>query len=369
MRVVIGTGGTAGHIFPALAVADQLRESTDADVMFLGRAQGQEADLIRGAGFPLATVAALPFVRKASLGALRAPVAALRAARHARPIVRQADVVIGMGGFVSVPASLAARSESVPLLLHEQNSVPGLANRVAARWARAVAVSFEETLSRFRGRGVMTGNPVRHSIVRARDERDVLAAEARSTLGLEEGRKTILVLGGSQGAVRLNRAAVDLCGLLGDRTDLQMVLLTGPRQFDEIRRDLPHPGGLLVNALPFMDRIELAYAAADIAVSRAGASAIAELTVSGVPAVLVPYPYATGGHQEANARAVERAGGAEVVPDGDAHGPEIARRLVGLFQDPRRLDAMGAAARRFGRPDAAEGVAGLAASVARERAR
>lgn len=369
MRVVIGTGGTAGHIFPALAVADRLREGLGADVMFLGRAQGQEAELIRRAGFPLTTVAALPFVRKASLGALRAPVAALRAARRARPIVRQADVVIGMGGFVSVPASLAARSESVPLLLHEQNAVPGLANRVAARWARAVAVSFEETLPRFRGRGVMTGNPVRRSIVLARDDRDALAAEARSTLGLQQGRKTILVLGGSQGAVRLNRAAIDLCGLLGDRTDLQMVLLTGPRQHREILRDLPHPRGMLVSVLPFMDRIELAYAAADIAVSRAGASAIAELTVSGVPTVLVPYPYATGGHQEANARAVERAGATEVLPDSEAHGPEMARRLVGLLQETDQLNAMAAAARGFGRPDAADEVAGLAASVARERAR
>lgn len=369
MRVVIGTGGTAGHVFPALAVADRLRDGMDADVLFLGRAEGQEADLIRRSGFPLATVAAVPFVRKASLGALRAPVAALRAARRARPIVRQSDVVIGMGGYVSVPASLAARSESVPLVVHEQNAVPGLANRVAGRWARAVAVSFEETAARFGGRGVVTGNPVRASIVRARGEREVLAKEARSELGLADGRKTILVLGGSQGALRLNRAAIELCDRLGRRSDLQMIVLTGRRQYQEIRRDIPHPEEMVVAVLPFMDRIELAYAVADIVVSRAGASAIADLAVSGVPAILVPYPYATGGHQEANARAVERAGGAQVVLDGEAHGSELGRRLIELLDDPGRLAAMAAAARSFGRPGAADAVAGLAASVAREAAR
>jgi UDP-N-acetylglucosamine--N-acetylmuramyl-(pentapeptide) pyrophosphoryl-undecaprenol N-acetylglucosamine transferase len=368
MRVVIGTGGTAGHVFPALAVAEHLRDAGDAEVLFLGRARGQEADLVREAGFPMETVAALPFVRKASLDALRAPVAAFRAARRARPIVRDADVVLGMGGYVSVPAALAARSESVPLILHEQNVTPGLANRVAGRWARAVAVSFEETVARFR-RGVLTGNPVRGSIVRAREAREPLGKEARAALGLEEGRKTILLLGGSQGAVRLNRLAVDLCGLLGHRSDLQMILLTGPRQYEQIRRDLPHPAGMLVSAHPFMERIDLAYAIADVAVSRAGASAVAELTVCGVPAILVPYPYATGGHQEANARTLERAGAATVVLDGEAGGPELARRLDRLFERPDQLEAMGDAARRFGRPDAAGAVARLAASGARDRAR
>ncbi|HEV3475835.1 MAG TPA: glycosyltransferase, partial [Actinomycetota bacterium] len=301
--------------------------------------------------------------------ALRAPVAALRAARRARPIVRRADVVLGMGGYVSVPASLAARSEGVPLILHEQNAVPGLANRVAARWARAVAVSFDETVGRFGGRGVMTGNPVRAAIVRSREDRASLAAEARSALGLLEGRRTILVLGGSQGALRLNRAAVELCSLLAERSDLQMVVLTGRRQFEDVRRALPRPRGVAVTTAPFIDRIELAYAAADIAVSRAGASAIAELTVSGVPAILVPYPYATGGHQQANARAVARAGGAEVVLDDAADGGELGRRLTGLLDDRERLSDMAAASRRFGRPEAAETVAGLAASVARERTR
>jgi UDP-N-acetylglucosamine--N-acetylmuramyl-(pentapeptide) pyrophosphoryl-undecaprenol N-acetylglucosamine transferase len=368
MRVVVGTGGTAGHVLPALAVARRMRDRLDAEVVFVGRAEGQEATLVPTAGFPLEVVEALPFARRLSLATLRAPITALRAAARSRGVIRGADVVLGMGGYVSVPVSLAARRERVPLVLHEQNALPGLANRLAARWARAVAVSFGETADRFprRARTVLTGNPVREEVVRVRGDRDALAAAARRELGLEEERRTLVVFGGSQGALRLNRAGIDLASLLDDRGDLQLLLITGPRHHEEVRRLLPRRGAaLLVRTAPFLERMEMAYALADLVLSRAGATTVAELAVCGLPAILVPYPYATGRHQEANARALERAGGAVVLLDDAATGEALGRRILSILDDAGRLLSMARSSERFGRPEAADAVADLAAAATR----
>ncbi len=368
MRVVIGTGGTAGHIYPALSVARVLRDRLQADVLFVGRAEGQEATLVPDAGFPLEPVAALPFRRRLSMETVRAPVAALRAARASRVLVRDADAVLGMGGYVSVPVSLAARKEKVPLIVHEQNATPGLANRMAARWARAVALSFAEAARRFprRCRTEVTGNPVREAVVRVREDRAALAEEGRRVLGLEGGRRTVAVYGGSQGALRLNQAAVRLSTILRGRADLQVLVITGPGHHQAVVDHLPPPGQLLVRTSPFVDRMELVHAVADLAVARAGAGTIAELSVCGVPSILVPYPYATGRHQDANARALQRLGGARMIPDDEATGERLTEIVVEMFEDPESLEAMAGAAKAFGRPDAADALAELTASVAKE---
>jgi UDP-N-acetylglucosamine--N-acetylmuramyl-(pentapeptide) pyrophosphoryl-undecaprenol N-acetylglucosamine transferase len=366
MRVVIGSGGTAGHVLPAVAVASRLRDRFAAEVVFVGRTGGREAELVPRAGFPLETVEALPLLRKPSLRTLQAPAVVLRAARRAREIVRGADVVIGMGGYVSGPVALAGRRERVPLVLHEQNAVPGLANRLASRWARIVALSFREAADRFprRVRTVVTGNPVRAAVSRVADERDALAHEAHRELRLDARRRTVVLFGGSQGALRLNQAGVELAAALSDRGDLQLMLLTGPSHHQDVRRRLPSRTELLVRTSPFLERMELAYAVADLVVSRAGATTVAEIAVCGLPAVLVPYPYATGGHQEANARALERAGGATVVLDQAATGEGLSRRIEALLDDAGRLLSMARASRRFGRPDAADALADTAVASA-----
>lgn len=367
MRIVIGTGGTAGHIFPALATGERLRDEYGADVVFLGTGTGQEATLVPAAGFPFRVIEAVPFHRGVSLRAIRAPVSAMRAAGAARGLIRGADAVLGMGGYVSVPVTLATQRERVPLVVHEQNAVMGLANRLSARWAEAVGLSFREAgrhLPR-RTRAVLVGNPVRKEIVDAAARREELSSEARSEFGLEEGRTTILVFGGSQGAVRLNRATVELVGDLSDRDDLQILLAAGPKNHAEVLGHIPNPSGVLVRAVPFLERMELAYAVADLAVTRAGATTVAELAVSGVPAILVPYPYATGNHQEANARALEHAGGAVVLLDEQTNGRMLAALVQKLVQWPDRLPAMVRAAQAFARPDAADALADLVASAAR----
>jgi UDP-N-acetylglucosamine--N-acetylmuramyl-(pentapeptide) pyrophosphoryl-undecaprenol N-acetylglucosamine transferase len=365
LRVVIAGGGTAGHVFPALAVAGALAEH-GADVRFVGTERGLEASLVPAAGFPFTAVEARPFVRKASPAALRAPIAILRSVRRCRPLVESADVVLGMGGYASGPVVLAAIRSRRPIVLHEQNAVPGLANRMFARFARSTALSFGEAaqfLSR-RAKPVVTGNPVREEILRVARERVSLAGEAADELELDEERRTIVVFGGSQGALHIDRTVIGACALLRDRGDLQVLVLTGRAHFDQVSSSLPSAGDLLVRALPFLDRMELAYAIADLVVSRAGATTIAELTVCGVPSLLIPYPYATARHQEANARAVQRAGGASVLLDEQLTPEVLADRMLSLVDHEERLLSMAERATAFGRPDAAQRVADLVAGDA-----
>ncbi|MFN2543124.1 MAG: undecaprenyldiphospho-muramoylpentapeptide beta-N-acetylglucosaminyltransferase [Actinomycetota bacterium] len=367
--MVIGGGGTAGHVFPALAVARALADRHHADVRFIGTDRGLEATAVPAAGFAFVAVESRPFVRKLSPGALAAPVALLRSVRVCRPLVNDADVVLGMGGYASGPVVAAAIRSRIPVVLHEQNAVPGLANRVFARFARAVALSFPGSGSSFskRARTVLTGNPVRDAIARVPKERDALAKEAIRELDLREGRRTIVVFGGSQGALHIDRAVVGACGLLRDRDDIQLVLLTGRAHHEAVARELSAngdgdgegDGALVVRAIPFLDRMELVYAVADLIVSRSGATTVAEVTVCGLPALFVPYPYATARHQEANARAVQRSGGASVLLDDQLGAEVLADRMLSLVDHRERLESMAVRSAAFGRPDAADRVADL----------
>lgn len=365
--VVIAGGGTAGHVLPGLALARVLRERGH-EVSFIGTERGLEARLVMEAGFPFHPVPARPLTRKISWEAMRAPLQALRSVGRARRATRGADVLVGMGGYVSVPAVLAARRERVPMVLHEQNAVPGLANRALARLAAAVALSFGDARRFFprRLRVEVTGNPVRPEILRVTEERDVLSKEAREFLELEEGRRTIVIFGGSQGALHIDRAAVGACRLLETRADLQVVLITGPAHLEPIRRGLPpFRGELLARLVGYLDRMELAYACADLVVCRSGATTIAEITACGLPSLQVPYPYATHGHQEANARALQRFGGAAVLMDDQLSSESLATRVEGLIDHPERLGAMAERARGFGRPDAGVRLADLVEEVSR----
>jgi UDP-N-acetylglucosamine--N-acetylmuramyl-(pentapeptide) pyrophosphoryl-undecaprenol N-acetylglucosamine transferase len=355
VRFVVAAGGTAGHVYPGLALGRALAD-LGHEVSFVGTEEHLEARLVPEAGFPFHAVRARPFVRKVSLAAAAAPFVALATVRECRPLVRTADAVVGMGGYVSVPVVLAARRERVPVVLHEQNATPGLANRVLSRISQAVAVSFPETARSFprRDRVAVTGDPVREEILGVAENRPVLAKEALEELDLQVGRRTIVIFGGSQGALHVDRAAVGACRLLSGRSDLQVVLITGPAHLDVIRRAAPVlDGGILVRVFGYLDRMDLAYACADLVVSRSGATTVAELSVCGVPALLVPYPYATRRHQEANARALQRAGGASVMLDDQLSAESLAARIESLVDHRERLAAMAERSRAYGRPDAA----------------
>jgi UDP-N-acetylglucosamine--N-acetylmuramyl-(pentapeptide) pyrophosphoryl-undecaprenol N-acetylglucosamine transferase len=360
VKILIAGGGTAGHVFPALALARRLRDAGE-EVRFVGTARGQEATLVPEAGFPLSQIDARPFVRKLSVEALAGPVSAVRSIAASRPLVDGAEVVVGMGGYVSVPVGLAAVRSDRPLVLHEQNAVPGLANRLLSRRARRVALSLPEAARRLprSARTVVTGNPVRDEVVAVPANRVALRQEALAELHLEAGRRTVVVFGGSQGALHLNRAIEASVARLAGRADLQVLVLTGPRHVGDVRRALPRVEPLTVRAIGFVERMELVYAIADLVVARAGATTVAELTVCGVPSILVPYPYATGRHQEANARTLQQVGAAAVMLDDAIDGGALVAEIERLLADVNGLRTMAERAAAWARPDAAEALAAV----------
>ena len=365
MKIVIAGGGTAGHVFPAVALAQELAAGGH-HVVFLGTEEGLEARLLPEAGFDFTPIGAAPLARRLSVATMRAPVTALRSVRACRPLVADADAVVGMGGYVSVPPVLAARREHRPIVLHEQNAVPGLATRLLARGAGAVALSFADAAARLprRVRTVVTGNPVRERILAVPASRDALRTEAMAALDLEDGRTTVVVFGGSLGALHIDRVVAGTIEHLRERDDLQLLVLTGPRHLEVVRGPASRSMPLRVRPLPFLDRMELAYAAADAVVARAGATSIAELTVCGLASLLIPYPHATANHQDANARELERAGAAEVLADADLRVDDLAARITRLADEPDRRRAMGECAAAWARPDAAARLAELVVDVA-----
>ena len=366
MRIVIAGGGTAGHVSPSIAVADRLREH-GATVEFVGSPEGPEATIVPAAGYRFHPVAATPLRRELSLRSAVAPFVALRSVATARPIVRDAAAVLGMGGYASIPPVVAARSLRVPLVLHEQNAIPGLANRLLGRVATAMALTFEDSRGRLPRsvRTEVTGLPLRREIRGVPAARPRLAEEARRTWELDPERTTVLVTGGSQGALHVNRTIANAIPLLAGRSDLQLVVLTGPAHEAVIATEASRQMELIVRTVPFLERMELALAVADLAVARAGANTIHELAACAIPSILVPYPHATDDHQAANARELERAGAAEVYLDRDLTPEGSARRILSLVEDGERRAVMAKAGAAWAKPDADERVAELVRSVAR----
>jgi len=316
------------------------------------------------AGFALDLLPILPLSRRLSAETLKAPFAAVGGTFAARRLLREHrfDVVCGMGGYVTLPVALAARMEGVPVVLHEQNAVPGIANRLAARVASRIGVGVDAAAEAFPPeRTTVVGNPVRPEL--AQLNRAALHDEAVAAFGLDPGRRTLFVFGGSQGARRINQAVVAATAHWPDPAAVQVLHACGRRDEADVRAAWaeadPDGRGLLVKIVPFVERMDLAYAAADLAMTRAGAITVAELTAAGMPAVMVPLPHATADHQAANARAVAAGGGAVVADDATLDGPAVAAVAAPLLADPGRLAAMAAAMRAQAHPAAAEELAAL----------
>jgi UDP-N-acetylglucosamine--N-acetylmuramyl-(pentapeptide) pyrophosphoryl-undecaprenol N-acetylglucosamine transferase len=271
---------------------------------------------------------------------------------------RRIDVVAGMGGYVTLPVALAAKLSGIPVVLHEQNAVPGIANKLAARVATTVALGVAEAAAAFgSARTVVVGNPVRPEL--AHLDRDALREQALAAFGLDPARRTLFVFGGSQGARRINNALIDATASWPRPDTIQVLHACGKRDEDAVRAGWAavEPRGLWVQVVPFVDRMDLAYAATDLAVTRAGALTVAELTVAGVPAIMVPLPHATAGHQAANAAVLAAAGGVVHIPDAELTGPRLAEEAAVLLDDPGTLGSMGKVMRDLARPEAAEDLA------------
>ncbi|MFI6051660.1 UDP-N-acetylglucosamine--N-acetylmuramyl-(pentapeptide) pyrophosphoryl-undecaprenol N-acetylglucosamine transferase [Streptomyces violascens] len=345
LSVVIGAGGTGGHIYPGLALAEALRRAVpDAVISFVGTTRGLEGKLIPGAGYHLHTVDMIPF--DPSLGAKRylLPAALLKSGAQCRAILKaqRAQVAVGMGGYPSAPVIVGAKMAGLPSLIHESNAVPGRANQFAARLTSNIAVAFDRSRAHLAGGqdALTTGMPIAASL--ASLDRTALRTEARRAFGVPPGARLVLVNGGSLGAARLTAAAIGLAGRWRERADVHLLIKTGPAQLEDTQRQLAALPG--ARAVPYLDRMDLAYAAADLVVCRAGSATVAELAATGVPAVLVPYPHAPGDHQTHNARVLSDAGAGLLVPDAETTAFRLAGLIEPLLADPARLAAMSGAA-------------------------
>jgi UDP-N-acetylglucosamine--N-acetylmuramyl-(pentapeptide) pyrophosphoryl-undecaprenol N-acetylglucosamine transferase len=351
MRAILAGGGTGGHVIPALAIAHELRARYSAEVAFIGTARGIETRLVPQAGYDLKLieVGALKNVslatRARTMFALPlAIVQSWRIVRSFRP-----DVVIGVGGYASGPAILAAALQGIPTVAFEPNFVPGFANRLVAPMVTAAAVQFPETARAFRNAHV-TGIPVR---------RDFFEIAPRG----EGGPPTLLVFGGSQGAHAINTVMIASLAALAARVPgLRILHQTGERDYNEAQAAYLH-AGLPAEVSPFIEKMPEAFARADLLLCRSGASTVAEVTAAGKPAIFVPFPRAADDHQRRNAEAVAKRGAALLMPESELTPERLADTVAALLNDRPRLRQMGEESGKLAHPHAAEKIADLAARV------
>ena len=352
IHLLIAAGGTGGHVYPGIAIAEEwMRLNPGSVVTFVGTSRGVEVKAVPQAGFAFRAIDARGFPRRPGVGFLRALWAFGKSFFQVAAIIRDVKphVVVATGGYVSGPVGLWARLLGIPLVLQEQNSVPGAANRWLSLIASEVHISFIESRSYFRRRNNLkvSGNPIRASLLR--QDR----TSAYETLGLDPARRTLLVFGGSRGAASINRAVLGALPGLAAIPDLQIIWQTGSEDFESVKPQAAQ-ARLPVRAFAYLDQMERAYAVADLALCRSGAMTITELTACGVPAILVPYPYAAGDHQTQNARGLVDRGAAELIPDAALTSEELLRHVGALFRDEPRLRRMARNARAFSRTNAAE---------------
>jgi UDP-N-acetylglucosamine--N-acetylmuramyl-(pentapeptide) pyrophosphoryl-undecaprenol N-acetylglucosamine transferase len=358
MRIIIAGGGTGGHVIPALAIAQQLKKQFAAEVLFIGTARGIETRLVPQAGFPLdlIQVGALKNVSlltraKTMFDLPRAIAASSRMLSEFDP-----EVVIGVGGYASGPAMVAALRRRLPTLAFEPNVVPGFANRMIARWVSAAAVHFEETCQYF-PRCKVTGVPVRSAFF------SIAAKTISSNVG---GQPTLLVFGGSQGARAINQAmttAESLAGLRAKIPAIHIIHQTGLRDYDQVLAAYQQ-SGMSFEVHKFIDDMPSTFARADLLVCRSGASTVAEIAAAGKPAIFVPFPAAADDHQNVNARALERAQAAVVIEESNLDAAYLVDTITALIGDRDRLANMCEAAKSLAHPKAVEDIAEMVRKLA-----
>lgn len=362
-KVILTTGGTGGHIFPALSVAEELkRRNPEVEILYLGGLYGPEGELARKAGLEFRGLPVRGFFGR-GVKALGAAFAMLRALRVAKKIMREfgPEVVIGFGGYAAVAGVGAAIRKGIPSMIHEQNSVPGVANRILGRFVNRVCLSLPDAASFFAARkSILTGNPVRRSIRELGGNNACTNPPDATRLA----NARLLVLGGSQGAVAVNKAVLeDLPALLG--LGMEVWIQCGARDFERVCAHTAHYPKGRVRVDAFIDDMNAAYEWADLAICRAGATTLAELAVAGLPSIFIPYPHATHNHQFYNAEQVQKVGAALLIEQKNIVPGSLARMVEKILQDPDKLRDMSCAALLLALPKAAASLADEAERIAR----
>jgi UDP-N-acetylglucosamine--N-acetylmuramyl-(pentapeptide) pyrophosphoryl-undecaprenol N-acetylglucosamine transferase len=365
MKIVLAGGGTGGHLFPGIAIAEEFRKRSDPpEVVFIGTQKGIEASIVPKEGYPIRYLGAEGIVGKSLVKKFNAGIKTAVSVYEARRLLKglRPDAVIGLGGYASFSPVLVGSFLSIPTVIMEQNTVPGLANRILSRVVDIVCATYHESMAFFpKDKTYITGNPVRQGILTAQKE------PAYELFGLERGRFTVFVFGGSRGARKINNAVCNVFNYLHDiRGKIQFLHQTGKDDYETVRetyRKWEFKGTLA----PFIHRMSEAYAVADLVISRAGATTLAELTAVGKASLLIPYPHAAGHHQEQNAQRLSEMGAARIIPDDELDGETLAHQVRELYENPGIRTEMARSCRSVGRPDAAQKVVEIVMSLIKRR--
>lgn len=350
MKVIIAGGGTGGHIYPGIAVAREFRRrNADSEITFVGTAQGLETKIVPREGFRLELIKIAGLKNVSLLSRLRTLLMLPGSFLQARSLIKRLmpDIVIGVGGYSSGPVVLAASLMGLPTMVIEPNALPGFTNRMLASFIDRAAVTFEVSKRYFRGKAVVTGNPVRPEFY-------ALTKKQRTEMF------HLLVFGGSQGAHAINLAMLEAVRLLSDEKHrLTITHQTGEKDLQMVKAGYEQ-AGWTVDVRPFLHEMASEFERADIVISRAGATTVAELTAAGKAAILVPFPYAADDHQRKNAETLQAAGAARMILQQQLNGERLASEVKSLMANPQQIDDMEAAARRLAKPDAAAATVELA---------
>ncbi len=353
LSVVIAGGGTGGHIYPGVAIAQEFRcRDADTQILFVGTSRGLETKIIPREGFNLELIEVAALKRVGLINRVKSLLLLPKSFLAARSLIRQfkPDVVIGVGGYASGPVVLTAALMGVPTLVAEQNALPGLTNRILARFVKAAAVSFEEAGKFFGEKAEITGNPVRAEFfdVPVKHPGDVIH---------------VLITGGSQGARAINEATIGALAWFEEEKDrLSFTHQTGENDFYRVR-DAFEKSVLDAEVKPFIEKMVDEFNRADLVISRAGATTVAELSAAGKPAIMIPFPFAADDHQRKNAEAIERAGAGRMILQAELTPERLAKELLWLVRDPHQLGRMAEASKRRGHPGAAARVVDLAMRI------
>ena len=350
VKAIVTAGGTAGHINPAIAIAKQIT-SHGGEVLFIGKEGGMETDLVTKEGFPIKCIKVAGFKRSLSPSNLKTVFLAAKGLSETRKIIKDfaPDIVIGCGGYVSGPAVFSAAMMKIPTLIHEQNVFPGMTTKILSRVVDRICVSFEESIKLIPGskKAILTGNPVREGIL------NVNRAQSRADLNISE--PTLLVFGGSLGALKINDTMLEL--IKTKNPEYRIIWGTGKRYYDDIMKSLE--GTSLsdkISITPYIYNMDSVMAAADIVVSRAGAIAISEICAMGKCSVLVPSPYVTNNHQEHNAAALQSAGASVMLREQELNADILSETLSSLFSDSKKAEQIAANALLMAKPNASRDI-------------
>lgn len=363
MRMIVSGGGTGGHIYPAITLIRTIKEKVkNCEVLYVGTEFGLEADIIPKEKIAFKTIHVKGFARKITAENIKVLCKSIHSVWESKKIIKEfkPDIVIGTGGYVCGPVLLAASLMGIPTMIQEQNVIPGITNKILAKFVRHIAVGYADAQKYFHSdKVIFTGNPVRKEVLTANRETGI------EDFALDTKKKTILISGGSRGARSINNAMVDVHAYFAGNKEIQFLHVTGKDEYngiiEKVRRksiDIEKVGNIIIK--PYLYNMPDAIAVADLAIFRAGAIGLAELTARGIPAILIPYPYAAENHQEHNALAMEKAGAGIMILDKDLTGKKLIDIINNLLQEEGKLSFMAKASKALGKPNAASDIADLA---------